>query len=202
MLVILRFVGVKLLPPNGDAMRLPVFLTLALALAVWLTPAARAEILSVEIGKSKMLRLPENQQPAVVFVGNPQIADVVIEQSGVLFILGREPGETDMWVLDDYGNALMHRPIVVTTLSSRQVTVFRGSAETTLACNPRCSNVVTPVGDEVGAPNSGGGTLISNAPTPAKGPTTEELIESLRELIPDLGKSPNGATGGAAQRRQ
>lgn len=184
-------------------MRLPVFLTLALAVAVWFAPAARAEIFTVEIGKSKLVRLPDNQQPAVVFVGNPAIADVVIERSGVVFVLGREPGETDMWILDDHGNALMHRPLVVTALSSRQISVFRGAdEEQTLACNPRCSTVVTPVGDERGGRTGGGGALFANTPAPAKSPTTEELIESLRKLIPEIGKLPDGGTGGGGQKSQ
>jgi hypothetical protein len=182
-------------------MRLPFFLTLAMVLAVWFAPAARAESFAVEVGKSKLVRLPDNQQPAVVFVGNPQIADVVIERSGVVFVLGREPGETDMWILDDHGNALMHRPLIVTPLASRQVSVFRGRAEQTLSCTPRCSTVPTPIGDERGAPTSGSAALLANAPTPTKAPTTEELIESLRQLIPEIGKVPDGGTGGSAGQR-
>lgn len=187
--------------PSGDAMRRRFGWTIIATLACWLAMPAHAEVFSVEVGKSKLVRLQENHKPAVVFVGNPSIADVVIERSGVVFVLGREPGETDVWILDDYGNALLHRPVVVTALASRQVSVFRGPEEQTLACNPRCSTVVTPVGDERGGGGASASALLANPPTPAKSPSTEELIESLRELIPGIGQTTGGAKAGAGSKQ-
>lgn len=171
------------------------------ALGVFLAGAAQAwDPISVEVGKSRILRLKQEQEPAVVFVGNPAIADVIIEREGVLFVLGRQPGETDVWILDDDGKALLHRPLVVTAINSRHITVQRGAnttQEQTLSCNPRCAEVPTPRG---GFGNFGPGgqatSVIANPPPPKKKVSTAELIESLKELIPELNETENGAKAG------
>lgn len=186
-------------------MRIRFGLAIVLAAVAWLAgPALAWEPISVEVGKSKLVRLKEDQQPAVVFVGNPFVADVIIERGGVIFVLGREPGETDVWILDDEGKALLHRPLVVTALASRQVTLSRGGTgqEQTYACNPRCSLVETPVGDNRGPTGQQAGALFSNPPAAKKPITTEELIESLKELIPELAESSRGANGGAGKKAE
>jgi hypothetical protein len=163
-----------------------------LALLLGMAGAAAKEAISVEVGKSRLIRV-EDKEPAVVVVGNPAIADVVVEKSGVIFVLGLEPGETDLWVLDDEGKEVMHRPLIITPLSSRQLSLHRGPAESTLACSPRCSRVPTPAGSgRVGGGRGGTVVVEGNPPQATPQVSTEDLIEALRNLIPDLGEVPGG----------
>lgn len=191
-------------------MRFRLGLAIVAALAVWLAGQAQAwdPPISVEVGKSKVLHLKDEQKPGVVFVGNPAIADVIVERAGVLFVLGRQPGETDVWILDDDGHALMHRPLVVTAITARHVTVQRGAGagtgqQQTLSCNPRCTDVVTPRGTGGGFGGGGQSTaVLANPPEPKKKVSTEELIESLKELIPELAENREGANAGAAGKKE
>lgn len=101
-----------------------------------------AEVLSVQVGKAKIIQL--KTMPVVVMVGDPGIADVVIERNRQIFLVGLQPGETNMFILDDAGNKIMSVDLVVTQITSRHVTVDRGVDTLTLSCNPRCSPVPTP----------------------------------------------------------
>ncbi len=205
-LTIIRFAGV-IMPTwrNGDAMRIRFGLAILAALAIFMTGQAHAwDPIAVEVGKSRIVRLKDDQQPAVVFVGNPSIADVIIEREGVLFVLGRQPGETDVWILDDDGKALMHRPLVVTAITSRHITIQRGGAqqEQTMSCNPRCTDVPTPRGGGGFFAPAGQAAVISNPPEPKEKVSTEELIESLKELIPELAENKEGGNAGSGGDKQ
>lgn len=130
------------------------------------TPAFAQETIAVEVGKSTLLKV--TKQPSVVMVGNPAIADIVIETSGVMFLIGLEPGETNLYMLDDRGNSILTANILVSPKLDRHVTVHRGVAESTLSCNPRCAIVRTPASRGSG----GGSTSIARsdsggAPAPA-----------------------------------
>ena len=119
-----------------------------------LAPAQAAEPLRVEVGKSRLLNL--KQDPAVVMIGDPSVADVVIEEGRRMFVLGMEPGETNLHILDADGAALMNVRLVVTPQRSGHVSVHRGVEEATLSCSPRCAGVRTPAGT--------GAVRASNAP--------------------------------------
>ena len=188
-------------------MRLRIGLAIIAVAGLFATGAAQAwDAIAVEVGKSRLLRLKEDQKAAVVFVGNPSVADVVLERQGVLFVLGRQPGETDVWILDDDGKELMHRPLVVTAVTSRHVTIHRGGPqigqEQTLSCGPRCTNVVTPRGTGTGFAGGASTSVVSNPPEPNEKISTQELIESLKELLPELAESNGAAPGGAGNKQE
>ncbi len=128
------------------------------------------EALNVQVGKAAKLALSE--QPNVVVVGNPAIADVIVENSRLIFLMGLMPGETNLIVLDRRGNELISAPIVVTPSDARTVTVNRDVAEFTFSCNPRCAGIPTPTSAEEEAAVSGGaggatGTGASDPNDPA-----------------------------------
>jgi hypothetical protein len=134
-------------------------LSYLVGLAALLLPhaASAAEALSVEVGKSRLMSL--KQQPTVVMVGDPSVADVVIEEGGRLFLLGLQPGETNLHILDGDGGTMMNRRLVVTPPTGGHVSLHRGVEEATFSCNPRCSGVRTPEGT--------GAVRGTNAPSPA-----------------------------------
>lgn len=150
--------------------------TMVVAAILALTAAARAEPLKVELGKSFLLRLTED--PAVVVVGNPTIADVVVERAKTIFILGLEAGETNLHILDGEGKTLLQTALVVVPYAQRHVTVLRGVEEATVSCNPRCVGVRNVVGQGASTP--------TNAPPPpaTQGITVSGLPPSVLGLPP------------------
>lgn len=106
---------------------------------------AAAETLEVVLEKGHLIRL--NQNAKVVLVAQPEIADAVIQSPRLIFILGKRPGETNLFILDSEGREIMQTDLVVRPNRFRHVTVHRSTAEATLSCVPRC----------VGVPTAGGG---------------------------------------------
>ncbi len=113
--------------------------------------------LRVEIDKSQLIRL--SRAAKVVMVANPDIADVVVENERMLFLIGRSPGETNLFALDGKGNQILEAAVVVTPKPIREVTIYRRAKESTLSCMPRCARVPTPDGAKrrPGAPIPGTG---------------------------------------------
>ena len=103
-----------------------------------------ANVIALEVGKAQLIRL--SATPNVIMLGNPTVADVVVEDDGLLFLLGQEPGETNMIILDQAGKVIISAAIVVGPMKKRRVTVDRGQETFTLSCNPRCVPVATPQG--------------------------------------------------------
>ena len=106
--------------------------------------AVPATVCIVTVHKGQILR---PQRPAkIVLVADPEIADVVIESPKLVFILGRQPGETSLFVLDEKGDEIHNIDIVVRPNAKGPVTVHRDTEETTLNCAPRCVTIETTAG--------------------------------------------------------
>lgn len=125
-----------------------VWLSLATLLAVG--PAQAADPVAVEIGKSRMMRL--SADPAIVMVADPAVADVVVEEGRIIFLVGLQAGETNVYILDDEGDVVMSRDLVVTPSTQRHITVHRGVEEATMSCNPRCAGIPNPAAEGAVAP--------------------------------------------------
>lgn len=99
--------------------------------------------------------------PAVVLVANPQIADVVVEQGHLIFVIGKRPGHTRLYVYAAGGHALLEREIVVAPPNDHAVTIVRDTTSTEYSCDPRCVAVSHAL------PANG---VASTAPVPAAAP--------------------------------
>jgi len=100
------------------------------------------EVISVEIGKTLLLEL--SGEVKTIMLGNPNIVDVVIEEHGSIFLLGKRLGETNFMALNSKGKVIKSSEIVVGLVRDRHVEVYQGEAETplsTLSCNPRCVSI-------------------------------------------------------------
>ena len=151
----------------------------ALAASLVASSVWAAEPLRVEVGKSRLLNL--KQDPTVVMIGDPSVADVVIEEGRRMFLLGLQPGETNLHILDGEGAALMNVRLVVTPPTTGHVSLHRGVEEATLSCNPRCAGVRTPEGT--------GAVRGSNAPSAAA------LFDAAKGGAP-IGVAPAGPVPG------
>ncbi len=128
-------------------------------------PPPPPEALHVVLDKSQLVRLTRDAK--VVMVANPDIADVVIEDSRTIFLIGRSPGETNLFALDSRGNEIIQTPVVVVPNPVREVTIHRPGGEATLSCMPRCAAVPTPDGTK--RAQAAGGDALGLAPTATPG---------------------------------
>jgi len=118
---------------------LPLYFTLGL-MAASVPVAAQAgspESFKVELNKTEILRLPG--AASSILIGNPSIADVTVQSSDILFIVGRGYGETNLIILDSSGNTMMDTDLqVVNTLPQHGVRLYNGKNRETYSCIPYC----------------------------------------------------------------
>ena len=125
------------------ALRAISIVTLAVVWAYLAMVTAEAETLDVRLDKAEIHRLAK--PAAVVFVGNPDIADVTIEEPTLMFVIGRSAGETNMINFDDTGEQIGDYDIVVVAERDRHVTVNRATELlSTFSCDRRCIEVANP----------------------------------------------------------
>lgn len=121
---------------------------LALLLAVPAAPVqaeGEGKLVSVKVNMARILRIsaPAN----TVIIGNPRVADVTIQDPQTLVLTGKSYGQTNMIVLDSQGNPIADTLIEVVQAQADLVTVYMGSARTTLACAPVCQPTIM-LGDD------------------------------------------------------
>ena len=118
---------------------LPLYIGLGVMAAGAALPAhaGNAESYTVELNKTEILRLPGSA--ASIIIGNPKIADVTVQSSDLLFVVGRGYGETNLIILDAQGNTMMNADLqVVNTLSDHGVRLYNGKSRETYSCIPFC----------------------------------------------------------------
>ena len=118
---------------------LPLFLGLS-AMAMIAPMSAQAgssESYKVELNKTEIVRLPG--AASAIIIGNPKIADVTVQSSDLLFVVGRGYGETNLIILDANGNTMLNADLqVVNTLPSHGVRLYNGKSRETYSCIPYC----------------------------------------------------------------
>jgi len=120
----------------------------AMAVAAVALPVAAAEPIAVKVNHAKVMRI---SRPAdIVIIGNPAIADAIIQDQQTLIITGRSYGTTNLIVLDATGEAIADEQITVGASQDNVVTVFRRASRQSYSCSPECSPMLA-VGDNESA---------------------------------------------------
>jgi Flp pilus assembly secretin CpaC len=114
--------------------------------------AETGEPISVKVNMARILRI--SAPAATVIIGNPGVADVTIQDPQTLVLTGKSYGQTNLIVLDSAGNPVADTMITVVQAQSDLVTVYLGTARTTLSCSPVCQPTIM-LGDD--------GTFSNNA---------------------------------------
>ena len=138
---------------------------LALTAAPSLAEANGRRPLRVMVDKAQVV--PLSGQAQVVLVANPAIADVVVERGQLLFILGKQPGETRLYIYGANGKPLLERDITVVPQDDHAVTVFRATTTTNYSCDERCVATNTQVGPVVPGTAGGAGQTPAAPAAPA-----------------------------------
>jgi len=103
--------------------------------------ALGAETIVVRLDQAKIARLPSGV--STIVVGNPLIADVSLQQGGLMVITGKGYGATNLIALDRGGNLLSEQAIQVQGPSDNVVVVYRGVDRESYSCTPRCERRIT-----------------------------------------------------------
>ena len=118
----------------------------SLAMAAVLPPAnASAEpspdAIAVNVDQAKLVKLPA--RVSTIVVGNPLIADVSLQNGGIVVVTGKGYGATNFIAMDRSGEVLVDRVIQVEGPSDRLITVYRGADRESYSCMPVCQRRVT-----------------------------------------------------------
>lgn len=117
------------------------FLTLGtLALA----GQATAETVIVEVDRATVLRL--DAPASTIILGNPAIADALVQDQALVVVTGKSFGSTNLIVLDEEGRTIEEKVLQVRAADDGVVTVQRGIYRTSLSCSPNCERTLA-VGD-------------------------------------------------------
>ncbi len=112
---------------------------LGASLAALIAGGAQAADFLVEMNKSRALHFP--QPVATIMVGNPAIADVTVEGSQLVYVMGRSYGRTNIVALDSDGKAIADMNVSVVAQNASTVTLTRGAGQYSYNCTPRCERV-------------------------------------------------------------
>ncbi|WP_232628081.1 pilus assembly protein N-terminal domain-containing protein [Methylobacterium sp. Leaf118] len=93
-------------------------------------------VVSVSVDNAKVIRLPE--KTATVIVGNPLIADITLQKSGIVVLTGKSFGSTNLIALDGKGAMLAESTISVQAPEASIITVHRGLDRESYSCTPNC----------------------------------------------------------------
>jgi Flp pilus assembly secretin CpaC len=103
-------------------------------------------MLRIEIDEAEIF--PLSEPPATVIIGNPLVADATVHHGNLLVILGKNYGTTNVIVLDRDSREIANLALNVVTSGTHEVSLFQGSARTTLNCAPICETELN-VGDSI-----------------------------------------------------
>lgn len=115
-------------------------------LAAIVATAAQAADMSVPVNSSQPLTL--TSPAATVMVSNPLVADVNVQNSTLVYILGKTYGQTDLVALDKDGKQILNMEINVTAPNNSMVTLTRGVGQYSYNCSPRCEAVAAQGDDK------------------------------------------------------
>lgn len=116
-------------------------LTAAAAAAVLPGQLLAAQIVNVHLDQAHIERLPDGV--ATIVVGNPLIADVSLQQGGLMVLTGKGYGTTNVIALDRSGKVLSEQFVQVQGPAENTLVLYRGMDRETYSCTPQCERRIT-----------------------------------------------------------
>lgn len=126
--------------------------------------------------KSEMVRLDRNA--VSVIVGNPEHLSVLLDTPDMLVLVPRAPGATHFSVLDEEGEVVMQRHVIVASPKKDYVRIRRSCANAAAGDDCRATSVYfcPDICHEVGVTQLGGNAQSPNVAGSAPGGTGEPIL--------------------------
>lgn len=109
------------------------------------TASAAAGSLVIGLDEAEIVRL--DQPAGTIIVGNPAIADALVQSPELLVVTGKSYGSTNLIVLDQAGDKLAEFDLQVGGSQRNMVTVQRGANRYSYSCTPTCNSALV-LGDQ------------------------------------------------------
>lgn len=106
---------------------------------------ASAETLLIGLDEAELVRLDE--PAATIIIGNPAIADALVQTPDLLVVTGKSFGATNMIVLNGNGDQVEEFELKVSAAETDVVTVQKGRNRLSYSCTPTC-NPTLVLGDQ------------------------------------------------------
>jgi len=113
---------------------------LLMTAAVVAPAGSKDDVVHVVLDRAKLVPLPE--RIATLLIGNPLIVDAALQPGGQMVLTGKSYGTTNVMALDRRGKVLMQK-LVRVGAPEGTVVVYRGEAQHTYSCAPRCEPQIT-----------------------------------------------------------
>ncbi|QRM35033.1 pilus assembly protein N-terminal domain-containing protein [Microvirga sp. VF16] len=102
--------------------------------------------LRASMDKAVLVKMPEGIRTVVI--GNPSVAHVNFDKSGLAVVTGRSFGETNLIILNEHGEIITQTDLIVGDDRKSLVSVQSGtSGKVTVSCDPRCQPIAV-IGDD------------------------------------------------------
>ncbi len=98
--------------------------------------AHSSELLRVFMNHARILKF--EQPVSSVIVGNSEVADITVSDPTTVVLTGKSYGSTNLVILNDEGEAVVDKRIVVSVDEEYSVRIFRQIDRTVLSCAPIC----------------------------------------------------------------
>ncbi len=98
--------------------------------------AHSSELLRVFMNHARILKF--EQPVSSVIVGNSEVADITVSDPTTVVLTGKSYGSTNLVILNDQGEAVVDKRIVVSVDEENSVRIFRQIDRTVLSCAPIC----------------------------------------------------------------
>jgi Flp pilus assembly secretin CpaC len=98
--------------------------------------AHSSELLRVFMNHARILKF--EQPVSSVIVGNSEVADITVSDPTTVVLTGKSYGSTNLVILNDEGEAIVDKRIVVSVDEENSVRIFRQIDRTVLSCAPIC----------------------------------------------------------------
>jgi len=114
---------------------------MAVGVLLWPLAVMAEPTIAVNVDQAKLVKLPT--RVTTIVVGNPLIADVTLQNGGIIVVTGKGYGATNFIAMDRSGEVLVDRVIQVEGPTDQLVTVYRGVDRETYSCMPVCQRRMT-----------------------------------------------------------
>lgn len=107
-----------------------------LASTTFVTMAQSSELLRVFMNHARILKF--EHPVSSVIVGNSEVADITVSDPTTVVLTGKSYGSTNLVILNDAGEAIVDKRIVVSVDEENSVRIFRQIDRSVLSCSPIC----------------------------------------------------------------
>jgi len=106
--------------------------------------ASAEDYIALETSQARILRLARPADSVVI--GNPSIADAVVQDAQTIVLTGKDFGVTNIVVMDKQGEPILDRELVVSRNTRGTTRIYRQAEVQTLSCTPYCEKASTKNG--------------------------------------------------------